>query len=57
MLTQPNGPQLAEIATFFDTGAVKPIVSTILPLAEAAQAHELAGSGHVRGKIVLRIVA
>ena len=57
MLTQPNGAQLAEIAAFFDTGAVKPVVSTILPLAEAAQAHKLAGSGHVRGKIVLRVVA
>ncbi|MFL5591112.1 MAG: NADP-dependent oxidoreductase [Ktedonobacteraceae bacterium] len=57
MLTQPNGAQLAEIAAFFDTGAVKPVVSTILPLAEAAQAHKLAGSGHGCGKIVLRVVA
>lgn len=57
MLTQPNGAQLAEIAAFFDTGAVKPVVSTILPLAEAAQAHTLAGSGHVRGKIVMQVVA
>jgi NADPH:quinone reductase-like Zn-dependent oxidoreductase len=57
MLTQPNGAQLAEIAAFFDTGAVKPVVSAVLPLAEAAQAHALAGSGHGRGKIVLRVIA
>jgi D-arabinose 1-dehydrogenase-like Zn-dependent alcohol dehydrogenase len=57
MLTQPNGAQLAEIAAFFDTGVVKPVVSTILDLSEAARAHTLAGSGHVRGKIVLRISA
>jgi NADPH:quinone reductase-like Zn-dependent oxidoreductase len=57
MLTQPNGAQLTEIAALIDAGAVKPVVSTVLPLTEAAQAHELADSGHARGKIVLQVVA
>jgi NADPH:quinone reductase-like Zn-dependent oxidoreductase len=28
-------------------------IAEVLPLAEAARAHELSESGHVRGKIVL----
>jgi NADPH:quinone reductase-like Zn-dependent oxidoreductase len=40
-----------------DAGNLKPAVSTILPLAEAARAHELSQTGHVRGKIVLRVRA
>ncbi len=55
MMTQPNHGQLAEIAGLIDTGKVKPVVSTVLPLAEARQAHELSDAGHARGKIVLRV--
>jgi len=53
---QPNSAQLTEIAALIDAGTVKPVVSTVLPLTEAAQAHALAGSGHARGKIVLQVV-
>lgn len=57
MMTQTNAAQLSEIAALIDAGAVTPIVSTVLPLAEAAQAHTLLEAGHVRGKIVLRVEA
>ncbi len=36
-------------------GKLRSIVNTIVPLAEARRAHELSQTGHVRGKIVLRI--
>ena len=36
-------------------GAVKPPEIKILPLSEAAQAHELSQAGHVRGKIVFQV--
>jgi len=36
-------------------GKLAPLVSKTLPLAEAAQAHELIEAGHVQGKIVLTI--
>ncbi|NHC33373.1 NADP-dependent oxidoreductase [Scytonema millei] len=52
---QPNAAQLAEITTLIDSGQVKPHVETILPLSEAAQAHQLSQSGRTRGKIVLRV--
>ncbi|MBD2306609.1 NADP-dependent oxidoreductase [Chroococcidiopsis sp. FACHB-1243] len=52
---QPNAAQLDEITTFIDSGQVKPYVETVLPLSEAAQAHQLSQSGRTRGKIVLRV--
>jgi len=56
MMTQPNSAQLTEIAALIDAGKVQSVVSTVLPLAEAARAHELGDRGHARGKIVLRVV-
>jgi NADPH:quinone reductase-like Zn-dependent oxidoreductase len=53
--SQPNGEELAEIAALFDSGNLKVVLDRILPLAEARRAHELSQSGHVRGKIVLRV--
>lgn len=50
----PSSSDLAEIAKLIDSGKVKPVVETVLPLAEARQAHELSQSGHARGKIVLK---
>jgi NADPH:quinone reductase-like Zn-dependent oxidoreductase len=57
MMAQTNPADLTEIASLIDAGTVKPVVSTVLPLAEARQAHELLETGHTRGKIVLRVVA
>jgi NADPH:quinone reductase-like Zn-dependent oxidoreductase len=52
---RPSGAQLAEIAKMIDSGKLAPIIDRILPLSEARRAHELSQSGHVRGKIVLRV--
>ena len=57
MLVQANPADLIEIASLINAGTVKPVVSTVLPLAEARRAHELLEAGHLRGKIVLRAVA
>jgi len=50
----PSSSDLAEIARLIDSGKVKTVVETVLPLAEARRAHELSQSGHARGKIVLK---
>ncbi|HWV99296.1 MAG TPA: zinc-binding dehydrogenase, partial [Candidatus Acidoferrum sp.] len=50
----PSSSDLAEIAKLIDSDKVKPVVETVLPLAEARRAHELSQSGHARGKIVLK---
>ena len=51
----PSGVQLAEIAKMIDSGKLAPVIDRILPLSEVRRAHELSQSGHVRGKIVLRV--
>jgi NADPH:quinone reductase-like Zn-dependent oxidoreductase len=47
---------LTEIAELVDSGKLKAVVETVLPLSEARQAQELSQSGHTRGKIVLKIL-
>ena len=49
-----SSSDLAEIAKLIDSGKVKTVVETVLPLADARRAHELIQSGHTRGKIVLK---
>ena len=50
----PSSSDLTEIARLINSGKVKTVVETVLPLAEAGRAHELSQSGHARGKIVLK---
>jgi NADPH2:quinone reductase len=47
--------QLAEIARLFDCGAIRSPPIRIFPLESVAEAHRLIETGHVRGKIVLRV--
>lgn len=48
--------QLQQIADLIDSGKVRPVVTQILPLKEAAEAHRKIESGHTRGKIVLKVI-
>ena len=57
VFAQRRAAQLSELARLVDDGTVKAVVSTVLPLAQARQAHDLLEAGHTRGKIVLRVVA
>ncbi|MCA1604401.1 MAG: zinc-binding dehydrogenase [Acidobacteria bacterium] len=56
VFVQPSAVQLTELAKLVDSGELKPIVETVLPLPEARHAHELSQAGHVRGKMVLRVL-
>ena len=51
----PSGEQLTTIAQLIDTGQMKPILHTVLPLREVRQAHTISQGGHARGKIVLHV--
>lgn len=55
LLVQPNGQQLEEVAKLVAAGAVKPVVDRVLPLSEAAAAHEYLEKGHARGKVILQV--
>jgi NADPH:quinone reductase-like Zn-dependent oxidoreductase len=50
---QPAGADLAQIAELVTSGAVRVVVDTVLPLADAATAHRLSETGRTTGKIVL----
>jgi len=53
MQVRSSGAQLVEIGKLIDSGQVRVAIETVVPLAEAARAHERSAAGHVRGKIVL----
>jgi NADPH:quinone reductase-like Zn-dependent oxidoreductase len=55
VFVQPNAAELAEIATLIDSGKLRPVVETVLPLSEARRAQELNQAAHTRGKIVLQV--
>ncbi|GHO97844.1 NADPH:quinone reductase [Reticulibacter mediterranei] len=55
MQVRSSGAQLVEIGKLIDAGQVRVAIDTVVPLAEAARAHERSAAGHVRGKIVLAI--
>lgn len=52
---QPRADWLAEMAKLIDAGQVKPIVETVLPLSQVAEAHRQSQSGRTRGKIVFQV--
>jgi NADPH:quinone reductase-like Zn-dependent oxidoreductase len=56
IMVQPNASELAEIAGLVDSGKLKVFVDAVFPLAEASKAHELSETGHVRGKVVLKVL-
>lgn len=48
-----DGRQLADLATLAGTGALTIRVAEVLPLTDAAKAHEMLAAGGVRGRVVL----
>ena len=48
-----QGEILRRCAELISAGKLKPLVSTTLPLSQAARAHRLIEAGHVQGKVVL----
>jgi NADPH:quinone reductase-like Zn-dependent oxidoreductase len=53
--SHPNAAELTEITKLIEEGKIKPIVSQVLPLTEAAKADAQAETHHTRGKMVLKI--
>ncbi|MEH6376841.1 NADP-dependent oxidoreductase [Streptomyces sp. KLMMK] len=52
---EPDYASLEAIAALVDAGRIRPHVAGTFPLAEAAAAHEVVGSGRTQGKIVLTV--
>jgi NADPH:quinone reductase-like Zn-dependent oxidoreductase len=57
LLVEPDHTGLEGLAELVAAGSLRPRVDTVLPLEEAARAHELGESGRTAGKIVLSLVS
>jgi NADPH:quinone reductase len=55
ILTEPDAAALTELARQLADGELRTRVAHVLPLEEAAEAHRLAESGGLRGKVVLKV--
>jgi NADPH:quinone reductase-like Zn-dependent oxidoreductase len=55
LMAHPDAKVLEELAQLIDAKKIKPVVSQVFPLAEAAKAHEQIATTHTRGKIVLKV--
>lgn len=54
-LVEPDYAGLRAVAALVEEGKLRPVVDTVLPLAEAAKAHEIGELGRTTGKIVLTV--
>ena len=57
VLVQDDGDRTRALAALLDRRALRPVVSHVLPLAAAAEAHRILEGGHPGGKIVLDVVS
>lgn len=57
VFVEPNAGQLDRLRDMIEHDTLTTHVSAVLPLEEAAKAHELIETQHTRGKIVLRVTA
>lgn len=55
VLAQDNGQRTRKLAALLARRALRPVVSHLLPLADAAQSHRIVAGGHPGGKIVLTV--
>ena len=46
---------LRRIAELIEAGQIRPVLNTVLPLAEARTGYDMNQGGHTRGKIILRV--
>lgn len=56
ILVQPHRGQLIQLGHLIDTGALRPVIAGVFPLARARDAFAQGLAGHNRGKLVLQVV-
>lgn len=54
-IVEPSGAELARAGEWIEKGVLRPVVDRVFPLAEGAEAFEVLGKRHSRGKIVLEL--
>ena len=57
LIARADGAQLEKIAALAVQGRIRPHIAAVLPLEDAARAHQMSATQHTRGKILLRVAA
>lgn len=57
LIVTPNKKQLTEIMQLVSKGILTPHITTIFDMADAAKAQDLLASGHVRGKVLIKVIS
>lgn len=52
---KPRGGDLEKITALVEAGKIHPVIEQVFPLEEIAEAHRLSETGHVRGKIAVKV--
>jgi NADPH:quinone reductase-like Zn-dependent oxidoreductase len=52
---QPRGGELEKITGMIESGRLHPIIERVFPLEQIGEAHRLSESGHVRGKLAVKV--
>ncbi|MEU0688387.1 NADP-dependent oxidoreductase [Streptomyces uncialis] len=55
LTVEADRADLDAVTALAEAGALRPVLAAVLPLEQAARAHELIEAGHVHGKIVLTV--
>jgi NADPH:quinone reductase-like Zn-dependent oxidoreductase len=55
-VNEMKAESLNAITQLVDSGKLRAVVDTVLPLSEARNAQELIQTGHTRGKIALKVI-
>ena len=55
VLVQDDGDRTRALAALLGQHTLRPVISCVLPLAAAAEAHRIIEGGHAGGKIVLDV--
>src|SRR5437868_9624828 len=55
MMAHPDAKVLEELGRLIDEKKITPVVSAVLPLADAAKAQQQVATTHTRGKVVLKV--
>ena len=56
VVNEMKSESLNAITELVDSGKLRAVVDTVLPLSEAQRAQELIQTGHTRGKIALKVI-
>jgi NADPH:quinone reductase len=55
VLIQDDADRTHRLSSLLSDGAIQPVVSHVLPLTSAAEAHRIIESGHAGGKVILEV--